>query len=279
MDGMPELPEVETVRSQLQERIADRTITDVTLRRPDLRWPIPIDLHDRLTGAKITSIVRHGKYLFILTDKPDGLGAHLGMSGSFRTVDKGDNAEFGKHDHAVITFKDGGKLVFNDPRRFGALFLTSSADWRQDKQLANKGPDPVTEKITAEWFHGQLQKRKTPIKVALLDQGLLSGVGNIYASEALFMAKIKPARPAQDLTKKQAGMLLDAIHAVLAKAIAFKGSTLRNYAHIDGGVGGFQNEFLVYGQAGKTCPVCHSSIIVKSVQAGRATYSCPKCQK
>lgn len=277
---MPELPEVETVRRQMETLLTGRKITTLQTNRADLRWPLPTNLAHALTGRAFKRFDRHGKYILAYMDDDTVLGVHLGMSGAFLHNEKQETRVPGKHDHVIFNLDNGATLTFNDPRRFGALFLTDAQAWRQDKMLANKGRDPITEGLEADWLYERLQHRKGPIKTVLLDQGVLAGLGNIYVVEALFESHIHPDRPANSLNKAETRRLAPAILKVLHKAIDLKGTTLRNYQHLDGGVGNFQDEFKVYGRKGLPCPVCQAPhLIVREVHAGRATFYCPRCQK
>ncbi len=263
---MPELPEVETVRQGLLPHVKKRVIKKVTLNRDSLRAPLPKDLKKKMEGKTIDTIDRHGKtLLWRLKGGPD-LAWHLGMSGSFR-VSTDDKPEHGKHDHIIMDMDDGTEIAFNDPRRFGSLGYA--------KDLP--GIDPMTKDFSAAAFTAMLENRKGPIKVLLMDQRLISGIGNIYASEALWSSKINPERPAGEVTKAEAKKLHAAIIDVLTLAIASGGSSLRNHMNVDGKLGYFQHHFKVYGRTGKPCPRCKTTIKLLR-QAGRATFFCPQCQ-
>lgn len=259
---MPELPEVETVRRGLAPFIEGRAIVTFKLNRPDLRRAIPKDLAEITTGRKVTSLRRHGKTMIWEIEGGRDLAWHLGMSGSFRV-----NSGAKKHDHIVINLNDGTEIRFNDPRRFGAL------DYAKDLP----GIDPMTTEFTPSAFAGMLEGRKTPIKAALLDQNLVTGIGNIYACEALFHGDIHPAAPAGAIPKASVKKLHMAIGTVLNEAITSGGSSLRDHVMVNGEAGKFQHHFKVYGRAGKPCSRCGTAI-ERMKQAGRSTFFCPQCQ-
>lgn len=263
---MPELPEVETVRKGLAPWVEGKRIDRVTLLRPDLRAPIPADLPQNLRGASVARTERHGKTMIWRIDNGPDLAWHLGMSGSFRAGK--DKTPLGKHDHVEILFENGTQILFNDPRRFGNLFYAPET-WQ--------GIDPLTEAFTPEVLHAMMARRKTPVKALLLDQRLIAGIGNIYASEACFMAKLHPATPAGAVSTSKNKVLFQSIQTVLKSAIASGGSSLRNHINVDGRTGKFQHHFTVYGRAGKPCPVCRTAI-GKLQMAGRSTFFCPVCQ-
>lgn len=259
---MPELPEVETVRQGLIPYVEGRVIKKVILNRPNIRRVIPADLAQKITDKKIKAVRRHGKTMIWDMDGVPGIAWHLGMSGSFRV-----NSEPKKHDHVVIELDDGGEIRFNDPRRFGAL------DYAGDL----KGTDPYDPAFSASFLCAQLKKRGGPIKTVLLDQTIITGIGNIYACEALFLTKIHPATSAHTLSKKQGITLHAALIKVLDDAIRSGGSSLRDHVMVNGEAGKFQHHFNVYGRTGKPCPCCDGAI-ERLKQAGRSTFFCPQCQ-
>lgn len=263
---MPELPEVETVRQGLLPHVAAHAIEKVTLHRQSLRAPFPKDLKKNMEGKKIETIDRHGKTLLWRLSGGTNLAWHLGMSGSFK-VDSGGAGETGKHDHVVLIMDNGTSITFNDPRRFGSLGYA--------KDLS--GIDPMTAEFTDTAFMAMLEGRRTPVKTLLMDQRLIAGIGNIYASEALWGAKINPERASGQVSGTEARKLRAAIIDVLQKAIASGGSSLRNHMNVDGKLGYFQHHFAVYGRTGKACPRCKTTIKLLR-QAGRATFFCPHCQ-
>lgn len=271
---MPELPEVETTRRGLELAVLGRKITGVTVRRPDIRTPIPKHLAKALTGARIQAIRRRAKYLLIDLDTGESLLAHLGMSGSF-VVKKRSNGEFLTHDHVVIHLDNGTEIVFNDPRRFGVIDLFTTAEEGGHPMLVHLGPEPLSADFSEAYLTAQLARRKGPIKPVLMDQKLVVGVGNIYASESLFLAGIHPQIQSDKV--KNTSALIAAVHATLNAAITSGGSTLRNYLGASGEGGYFQHRFNVYDRAGEACFKC-GNLIESCVQAGRATYWCGSCQ-
>ena len=267
---MPELPEVETVRTGLSRSWIGKRIEGVELRREGLRFPFPEGLEKRLTGQKITDIRRRAKYLLIDLENDDILLSHLGMSGKW-TLDASECE--GKHDHVVIHLDDGSMSVYNDPRRFGVLDIFTGTS---HKLLDHLGPEPL-ENWTAEDLHEKLQRRKSPIKICILDQKVVVGVGNIYACEALNRSHISPTRKSNKVTKKECQVLVNEIKVILAEAIQAGGSTLRDFAGVDGTLGYFPHQFRVYDKEGSECEC--GGTIERLVQGGRSTFWCPSCQK
>ncbi len=282
---MPELPEVETVRRGLDPVLTGRVIARAEARRPDLRWPLPPRLAARLTGARVTSLRRRSKYLLAELDRGETLIVHLGMSG--RILVSGspigrfhhDLAAPGKHDHVVLDLEGGARITFNDARRFGAMDLWPTDTLDGHWLLARLGPEPLGNGFDAAYLAGRLAGRATPVKVALLDQRLVAGLGNIYVCEALWRAGVSPLRLAGDVTPAEAERLAAAIRAVLEQAIAAGGSSLRDYRQADGELGYFQHAFAVYGRAGEPCrkPDC-GGVVARDVQAGRSSFHCQSCQ-
>ncbi len=275
---MPELPEVETTCRGLQSYLQDKRIETVEIMRRDLRWPIPDEFEELLTGQKLIHFSRVGKYLVLGLENGQSILGHLGMSGTFR-VEPIMPQELKKHDHALLLMDSGEVAIYNDPRRFGFLLLCETSRLLEHPRLNKMGPDPFDEtRFTVEYFQKSIAKRKGAIKPVLLDQALVAGCGNIYASEALFMAGIHPARPASSLKKKEITKLIQSLKEVLTAAIASGGSTLRDFAGSDGKAGYFQHAFKVYGHAKQPCSACSSPLIV-AVMAGRSTFFCEICQK
>lgn len=274
---MPELPEVETTRRGLLKAAKDQTITKVLVRRSDLRWPIPARFIQAVEGATITTIRRRAKYLLIDLDNGKTMLVHLGMSGSM-VVSAAKMLVFRTHDHVVFFLGNGQHIVFHDPRRFGMMDVLDAGDEKTHALLYNLGPEPLSKGFTPTYLLAQLARRKIAIKPALMDQKLVVGVGNIYASESLFLAKINPYIQSDSIKSvPQAEALIAAIRTTLNAAIKSGGSTLRNYVGAGNERGYFQHRFLVYGRDAKPCFTC-ATIIETSVQAGRATYWCPACQ-
>jgi len=273
---MPELPEVETVRSGLEMALKGATIRKVTLRRKDLRIPFPKDLAQRLEGQKIPAIRRRAKYLLFDLASSDVLIAHLGMSGRFSIEGKTPKI-FTAHDHVIFTLNDGRALIYNDARRFGLMTIAHKEELASHSLFAALGPEPFDKAFSPAYLQGALQERKTAVKVALMDQALVVGVGNIYASEALFLAGISPHIPAKK-TAHQAKAIIAAIRKVLGDAIASGGSSLRDFIHVSGETGYFQHHFNVYGRKGDPCVTCGEHIRSTRL-SGRSTFFCPSCQK
>jgi formamidopyrimidine-DNA glycosylase len=258
---MPELPEVETVVRELKHSLIGKSFRHIITLRDDIREPIP-DLSE-FEGKKIRSVTRRAKYIVI----NDRLIIHLGMSGKIM-IDKPQARK--KHDHVVFELSSGEEMVFNDARRFGLVTI------KNDKIFSHLGPEPFSEEFSEKYLKDALVRRKGPIKVALMDQELVVGVGNIYAAEALFRTGIDPKTPANKVKKLK--MLIKNIRAVLAEAIESGGSTLRDYVRSSGDLGYFQHSFAVYGRDKKPCLKCRTNI-EKITQGGRSTFYCPKCQK
>jgi formamidopyrimidine-DNA glycosylase len=270
---MPELPEVEVTRLSFADRIAGGRIQAVRLGKP-LRWPLGLQ-PDLLAGRTVISVRRRGKYL--LLDLDQGLLLlHLGMSGSLSFADRLPPA--GPHDHfELVTTR--GVLRLNDPRRFGAVvYAPGEHSLEALKLLGRLGVEPLTEAFDLDAFHSGLRRRKAPIKQVLLAGELVVGVGNIYASEALFRAGIRPTVPASRISRPRAQRLREAVREVLGRAVLQGGSTLRDFSNARGEAGHFQLQAMVYDRAGEACRVCASA--VKCIRQGqRSTYYCPKCQK
>ncbi|WP_242130025.1 bifunctional DNA-formamidopyrimidine glycosylase/DNA-(apurinic or apyrimidinic site) lyase [Sphingobium sp. Sx8-8] len=270
---MPELPEVETTVAGLRSVLDGAVLTRVEPRRADLRWPIPVDLRQRLTGATVTALSRRAKYGLIGTDRGDTLIFHLGMSGRWRI----DPSEIGAHDHLLIETGAGRLLSLNDPRRFGSLDLVRSDAWESYNPFTRMGPEPLGPHFDAASLAAALKGKATSIKAALLDQRVVAGLGNIYVCEALHMAGIAPTHAAGRISRARLALLVDSIRAVLSAAIAAGGSTLRDYARPDGELGYFSKQWRVYGREGEPCSC--GALIRRRVDGGRSTFFCPKCQK
>lgn len=270
---MPELPEVETTVRGLRPFLEGHRLETVETRRGDLRRPFPADLRQRLQGARVTGLGRRAKYGLVDTDRGDTMVFHLGMSGKWRI----DPDEIGKHDHFILETDDGHTLALNDARRFGSVDLIETdklSEWPAFKAL---GPEPLGPELTAQYFRCAFDGRTMAIKILLLDQRIVAGVGNIYACEALNVARINPFAPAGSLTMPRLKRLVEAIPEVLNAAIDAGGSTLRDYAQPNGDLGYFASRFRVYGREGKPCPC--GGTVKRDVQAGRSTFWCPRCQR
>ena len=270
---MPELPEVEVTRLSFADRIAGARIQEVRLGKP-LRWPLGV-LPQELEGRTVQRVRRRGKYL--LLDLDDGvLLLHLGMSGSVVFAD--EVPEPGVHDHFDL-LTSRGVLRLNDPRRFGAVvYATHESEGEAAKLLGNLGVEPLGDAFDEVAFHSALRKRRAPVKQVLLAGDVVVGVGNIYASEALFLAGIRPTLSASRLSLRRARKLHAAIREVLARAVQKGGSTLRDFSNANGESGYFQLEAMVYGRAGQPCRTCGA--VIRGIRQGqRATFYCPSCQK
>jgi formamidopyrimidine-DNA glycosylase len=279
---MPELPEVETVMRGLQARLQGRRIVHAVTHRPDLRWPMPEGLVEALAGATVSGFRRRGKYILMRLDSGLSVLLHLGMSGRMVLTDTRPNA-LTPHEHLVLETEEGWRVGFVDPRRFGSVDLLPTEAEDRHKLLANLGPEPLDDSFTAPVLAAALAGKRTPIKAALLDQGTVAGLGNIYVSEALFRARISPLRSAYTIPGTRAVRLVPAIKDTLTEAIAAGGSSLRDYVQPDGELGYFQHAWKAYGREGEPCercpgpPVCAG--LRRLVQAGRGTFYCPRTQR
>jgi formamidopyrimidine-DNA glycosylase len=273
---MPELPEVETVRKGLADILRDQpVIRHVQLNRPDIRFAIPKDLPQKLVGEVVTGVRRRAKYLMIDT-KNYILLSHLGMTGSWRLLVPGEED---RHDHCYIDFEDGRRLAFRDPRRFGLIDLLTPAEEAGHVRMRGLGPEPLdAAAFSPDYLFRASRQRKTALKVFIMDQRVVVGVGNIYASEALFRAKIRPQRLAGRITLAEATRLTSCIQLLLGEAIAAGGSSIRDYQSATGESGAFQDAHQVYGRQGQPCYLCHTPIRAQ-VLGGRSTFWCPRCQR
>lgn len=283
---MPELPEVETVRRGLVPVWEGRKIAQLTLRRPDLRWPFPPKMQERVSGARIQQLGRRSKYLLARLDRGETLLIHLGMSGriliSSQTVGQfaHPHEPLQKHDHVVFDMEDGTRVTFNDPRRFGAMDLMETANEDSHPLLAKLGPEPLSNGFNEAYLRAALAGRKSPIKTVLLDQRIIAGLGNIYVCEALWRAKIHPARAAGRVGATRIEALTQAIRDVIAEAIHAGGSSLRDYRQTDGNLGYFQHQFAVYDREGAACQRSECpGMIRRIVQSGRSSFYCSQCQR
>ncbi len=279
---MPELPEVETIRRGMEKTIRGHVIAKVEQRRSGLRVPFPANFSKELEGKKIERLTRRAKYILIhLASRTVIL--HLGMSGRILLVPAKGNYQPQKHDHLILDFDDGSKMIFNDARRFGMVMMADENEVANHPAFKDLGPEPLDNGFSAPVLFDSLRNKKTSIKAALMDQRVVAGLGNIYVCEALFHAGIGPARIAATLSEEDAEKLVKAIRKVLNEAIAAGGSTLRDYRHADGELGYFQHHFAVYDREGEPCPGCSCDIsrsggVRKITQGGRSTYYCPEKQ-
>ena len=269
---MPELPEVETTRRGLEKLIVGRSIEALLVRERRLRWPVRTDLDARLRGRQIGSLQRRGKYLLINVGGGTLL-VHLGMSGSLRYL--ATPAAPGRHDHVDLKLVGGGCVRFNDPRRFGSMHF--AADPHRHRLLRDLGPEPLGENFTAEYLARSCHGRRVAIKQHLMNGRVVVGVGNIYASEALFRAGIHPARAAGRVSRARLARLVESVRAVLEEAVAQGGTTLRDYVGGDGRPGYFKLSLSVYDREGAPCKAC-AAPIRREVRGQRASFYCPHCQ-
>ncbi len=270
---MPELPEVETTRRGLAPHLDGRRITTVTVRRPDLRWPIPPEVSRLLPGEAITGLRRRAKYL-LLDTAPGSALLHLGMSGSLRVL--AADTPVTTHDHVDLALDSGRVLRFNDPRRFGCL-LWQPAGTTHDL-LQGLGPEPLSAGFDGAYLHALSRKRTASVKTFLMDQSVVVGVGNIYAAESLFRAGIAPGRAAGRVSRAQYDGLATAVKDILRHAIRRGGTTLRDFISPDGAPGYFEQELFVYGREGEPCKVCGEPLRSRRL-GNRATAWCRTCQR
>jgi formamidopyrimidine-DNA glycosylase len=294
---MPELPEVETVRRGLEPILVGNEFARVEQRRPDLRFPLPKDFAERLTGRKVEALDRRAKYILARLDDGEVLVMHLGMTGRF-AIDKAKGAEVKpghfkhtpstapKHEHIVFHLGDGSAVRYSDVRRFGVMDLVPAASLESHALFKGLGVEPLGDDLTPSWLAAKLRGKATSLKAALLDQRIIAGLGNIYACEALFRARISPLKKAGTIATKsgkpikKTEALVEGIKAVLQSAIKAGGSSLRDYRHTDGRLGRFQYRFKVYGREGKPCTRTGcGGTIRRMVQGGRSTFFCPTCQR
>jgi formamidopyrimidine-DNA glycosylase len=283
---MPELPEVETVRRGLLTAMEGKTIEKVAVNRPDLRWPFPPDMQARLQGRRILALRRRSKYILADLDSGESLLIHLGMSGRMLVSGAmlGDFVHAHpapeKHDHVVFDMEGGARVTFNDARRFGAMDLLQTDAQESHWLLQSIGPEPLGNQFDGTYLADRLNNRASPIKTALLDQGIVAGLGNIYVCEVLFRAGINPKRKASNLSRSRIFSLVPIIRDVLSEAIEAGGSSLRDHRQTDGELGYFQHDFKVYGREGQPCatPDC-AGTVTRFAQSGRSTFYCPQCQR
>lgn len=271
---MPELPEVETTRRGLLPHVVGRRIRSVVVRNPNLRWPVPPDLARRLEGEEVLDVRRRGKYL--LFDCRGGhLLVHLGMSGRLTLVP--EDAEVRAHDHVDLRFEGTRSLRLTDPRRFGAM-LWVSGKAEDHALLRGLGLEPFDPAFTGEALHRKARGRRVSVKQFLMDSRVVTGVGNIYASEALFQAGVRPSRSAGRISRERWVRVAASVRSTLERAIAAGGTTLRDFASAEGHAGAFQHQRAVYGREGEPCPACRTPI--RAVRQGqRSTFYCPRCQR
>ena len=271
---MPELPEVETTCSGIRPHLLGQTIVKVQVRNRQLRWPVPINIDKKLQNTQVLGVERRGKYILLQATSGTTL-IHLGMSGSLRMVNASLPPE--KHDHVDIILSNGDALRLRDPRRFGSV-LWAGEHPLQHKLLAALGPEPLGDEFTGEYLFNRSRKRKQSIKTFIMDGHVVVGVGNIYASESLFLAGIHPKRAAGITSAKRYDLLASSIKTILSSAIESGGTTLRDFVNGEGEPGYFSQELAVYGRADEPCLSCNKP--VRHITLGqRSTFYCPACQK
>ena len=267
---MPELPEVETIRAQLAPRLEGRVLARVEILDPRLTRPHDLfEVAEELEGDRVVAVERRGKYLLVRLESGLGLLVHLRMTGSFGFAPT-------SHERAIVELDDGTRLTYRDVRRFGTWLVLEDADL-EPYLAAKNGPEPLGPRFTTGWLASQLARRHAPLKSVLLDQRVVSGLGNIYADEALWRARLNPLRPANGLPPEEVARVVRGVRAALRAGIERQGSTLRDYAAPDGASGSMQDEFRVYGRDGLPCRRCRT-LIAKTRVGGRGTWFCPRCQ-
>ena len=269
---MPELPEVETALRGVSPYLKDYTIEKIEVRQPKLRWVVSPELTE-FHHVKILDLTRRAKYLIIHSEQGYIIG-HLGMSGTVRIVPH--DSPIDKHDHLDIVMNNGKLLRYNDPRRFGAWLWTKKLD--EFHLFLKLGPEPLSDEFNADYLFKKSRKKTTALKTFLMDNAIVVGIGNIYANESLFRAAVSPKRPACRVKKKECAVLVDAVKAVLRRAIETGGSTLKDFVDSNGKSGYFQQEYTVYGRHNLQCVRC-GGLIVKEILGQRGTFYCPNCQK
>ncbi|MBB4265590.1 bifunctional DNA-formamidopyrimidine glycosylase/DNA-(apurinic or apyrimidinic site) lyase [Roseospira visakhapatnamensis] len=281
---MPELPEVETARRGMEPFLLGHRLTHVEVRQPLLRWPVPAGFARALTGRRVTTLGRRGKYLLIHLDDDRVVIGHLGMSGSLAARPGSNRPPPDRHDHVILDTEAGARVTFHDPRRFGALLLTTGGALAAHPLLAHLGPEPLDPAFDGPALAARLAGTRRTLKAALLDQRVVAGLGNIYVSESLFRAGLSPRRLAGGLGAARAARLVESIRVVLTEALESGGSTLRDHRQPNGERGYFQHAFAVYDRDGQPCPGCTCDVVVtggiqRMVQGGRSTYFCPRRQR
>lgn len=272
---MPELPEVETTRRGIEPWLVGSTVREVIVRDSRLRQPVPADI-DHLAGHRVAGLRRRAKYLIVRFENGEHLLIHLGMSGSLRVCEPSE--PFRRHDHVAFTLENGKQIRYHDPRRFGIVLPIGSSDPETHPLLRNLGPEPLEDHFTPDHLHACCRSRSAAIKLVIMDPKVVVGVGNIYASESLFHAGIRPATPARRVSKVRLAKLVTAIREVLTASIEQGGTTLRDFVNSDGQPGYFRQKLFVYERADDPCRICGTPIR-QAVMGQRSTYWCPKCQR
>ena len=273
---MPELPEVETVAAALRVHLPGRRVTGVTVRCEKLRRPLPVKALQNLVNEAILGVRRRAKYLLIDMSCGQTLVIHLGMTGTLRLTIGSESP--GRHDHLDLQLDNGECLRFRDPRKFGLVMVVKPNEQGVIKELGELAPEPLSRDFTADYFYHLSRKRTTSVKNFIMDQRRVVGVGNIYASETLFRARIRPTTAVGRLGQERCRQLVTIIKEVLSEAIATGGTTISDFRRVDGSEGAFARELQVYGRTGEPCVACHQPI-EKITLGGRSTFYCPQCQK
>jgi len=271
---MPELPEVETTVSGIRPWLENKKIKQINIYNPSLRWKIPDDLPRKYLNQKITSVTRRAKYILLHLESKATIIIHLGMSGSL--IINTDNKSLAKHDHFEMIMEDNTVLRYNDPRRFGCVLDTQEVS--EHKLLINLGPEPLTPEFTGKWLKTKAKNKTQAVKNFIMDGKIVVGVGNIYASEALFMAGINPNKSASKVSQSKYSVLADTIKIVLSNAIKSGGTTLNDFVNAEGKPGYFAQKLKVYARTGEPCTSCGKAITQKTI-GQRSTFYCTNCQK
>lgn len=277
---MPELPEVETIKNTVAQTLLGAQINKVTVRQRQFRQNVPDDFEKRIEGAKVTALKRIAKYMLVELDNGQTIIWHFGMSGKIK-IESSLPETLDKHDH-IIFETSNGVIIYNDVRRFGLLTVCASDKLKENPLLKELGLDPWEKELTPEYLLNALHSKKCAIKIALLDQSIICGIGNIYASEILYKARILPTREAKTINIEECALIIKYTQEILEKAIAAGGSTIHDFKRPDGDIGHFQNQHCVYNKTGQRCPDCccqGKSHIEKTVLGGRSTFFCPVLQK
>jgi formamidopyrimidine-DNA glycosylase len=271
---MPELPEVETTRRGIAPHVEGLTLTGAVVRQPQLRWPVPPGLDHLVQGRRVARVGRRAKYLLLGLDPAGGLVLHLGMSGSLRVLPADTPPH--PHDHVDLLLEDGAALRLRDPRRFGAVLATDGPP-EDHERLAGLGPEPLGPDLEGAYLQRRARGRQLAVKAFLMDAGVVAGIGNIYASEALFYAGIHPQRPAGQLGEADWDRVVRGLRHVLGAAVEAGGTSLRDFTRADGAPGYFRQALAVYGREGEPCPHCGTAVRLQRI-GQRSSYFCPACQ-
>ena len=277
---MPELPEVETVSQGIKSKLLNHKINKVLVKRRDLRFKMDLKLEQKILNAKIDDVCRRAKYILMHLNNGLTIIIHLGMSGRIAIDSLNSNDKKFKHTHLEIFTSNKKKMKFIDPRRFGSVLICKTENLNEHKLIKNLAPEPLTNSFNKSYLFSALKARSADIKSIIMNQFIVVGVGNIYASESLYKAKIKPNRQAKSLSPDECDRLVKSIKKVLKRSIKLGGSSINDYSLVDGNLGFFQREFEVYGKEGKFCrkKTCHSKIL-RIVIAQRSSFYCDNCQK